>query len=366
MAGIALAFDLLSNNTALPFKCVQSFATLSAVSAAAAAASAVAFLPCYPAYSSRLFLRDYFEHVVHCEEAVGPERWRPEWSPELIVTDEKVENAEGWDPNSYPATTITGVIPAKSYPIELKPIFSAFCMRSLLGTTCRALLLNFKPVIEAYLELNKPVEDEEIDVDETPPKPLVDYVTTLKNSARYMVRELSVVTTRRILERIAVHYASQRTAWKLLKDLPKSAQRKAGRHISHLHLFVGMTKTTFRGHALGIVANWLVQLVQDFSKCFHNLYLQIRNGKSTRVNNEARCLEREMQKLCRTIAGNTAKCGSSLVFASIGAGLGSVLIRPSSGQWLGCAAGEYAGTILVGFWIDSWIVYGTFTPPEDQ
>jgi hypothetical protein len=39
--------------------------------------------------------------------------------------------------------------------------------------------------------------------------------------------------------------------------------------------------------------------------------------------------------LARRTAGNTLKGGASLILASAGAGLGTVLIRPSTGTWIG-------------------------------
>jgi hypothetical protein len=32
----------------------------------------------------------------------------------------------------------------------------------------------------------------------------------------------------------------------------------------------------------------------------------------------------------------------------------------------GCAVGDFAGPFLVGIWLDTWIVYGTFTPGGDR
>ncbi|WMV26025.1 hypothetical protein MTR67_019410 [Solanum verrucosum] len=59
--------------------------------------------------------------------------------------------------------------------------------------------------------------------------------------------DTAVVTTRRVLERLAVHYVSQRMAWKLLKDVPKSAARKAQRGMPSMIYFCSVTKTTCRG-----------------------------------------------------------------------------------------------------------------------
>ena len=39
--------------------------------------------------------------------------------------------------------------------------------------------------------------------------------------------------------------------------------------------------------------------------------------------------------LGKKVSSATVRCGSSLVFASIGAGLGATFFRPSAGQWIG-------------------------------
>lgn len=39
--------------------------------------------------------------------------------------------------------------------------------------------------------------------------------------------------------------------------------------------------------------------------------------------------------LGKKVSGASIRCGASLVFASIGAGIGATLIRPSLGQWIG-------------------------------
>lgn len=43
----------------------------------------------------------------------------------------------------------------------------------------------------------------------------------------------------------------------------------------------------------------------------------------------------KIQLLRRKISINTVRCGASLVFASIGAGIGAMILRPTTGQWIG-------------------------------
>lgn len=42
-----------------------------------------------------------------------------------------------------------------------------------------------------------------------------------------------------------------------------------------------------------------------------------------------------LKLLGKKVTGATVRCSASLVFASIGAGIGATLFRPSAGQWIG-------------------------------
>lgn len=44
---------------------------------------------------------------------------------------------------------------------------------------------------------------------------------------------------------------------------------------------------------------------------------------------------KEAKALGKKVTGITIRCGASLVFASIGAGIGATTVRPSIGQWIG-------------------------------
>ncbi|CAK9223313.1 unnamed protein product [Sphagnum troendelagicum] len=340
MAGLALAIQLLEKSSSgVSSKSLHSFSTLAAVSAAAAASSAISYLPDRPSltYTPTTTSREWSENVAYCEEAVDPDRW---------------------DARRVPLWETRTVIHVKTYEIELKPLFSAFRIRALGATTVRALLVNYLPLLEAYLQ---PEEDEGDEDADRPAQLPVNPIVPLKRSATHIVREVSVITTRRILERAVVHYVTHRMAWKLLKDIPKSAVRKAARNMSKWQLFIAVCKTTFRAHALGVAANWMVQLVLDIYRSISaSLYVRTKDGKPVGLD------ARELKRLARRTVGNTLKGIASLLLASLGAGLGTVLIRPSTGTWIGCAVGDFAGPFLVGIWLDTWIVYGTFTPGGDR
>ncbi|KAJ8774365.1 hypothetical protein K2173_011614 [Erythroxylum novogranatense] len=182
--------------------------------------------------------------------------------------------------------------PAKEYPFELK--------------TC----LFFR----YYLPLMEPrvILDEEDD----------DFLQETHEE-----QKTTVVTTRRVLEELAIHYVSQRIAWKLLKDIRRSTTHKGGRGLPTMVYIFKVRRTTFRvkilplflllGHFLGVAASWIVQVGIEISE--------------TTVNKS-----QEVGILGKKVTGVTIRCSASLVFASIGAGIGATLIRPSTGQWIGC------------------------------
>lgn len=81
------------------------------------------------------------------------------------------------------------------------------------------------------------------------------------------------------------------------------------------------------GHALGVAASWLVQVG-----------IEIYRYISAKIKSKEDDIVDETEKvilLKKKIAGATLRCSASLVFASIGAGIGATLFRPSAGQWIG-------------------------------
>eukprot|EP00250_Pteridium_aquilinum_P026382 c32927_g1_i1 orf=117-1169(-) len=346
-SGLALLLELLSKEgSSVVFSnaaVVHSVASLSALVAASAATSSVGILPLYAHYS---YLRDYVGPVAHCEE----------FHDEDTDLDSTIATADGIYRKAHTAN--------KPYTVSLKPIYSAFYPGALVLTISRALLVNFQPILEAYASHWKP-EDEDQDEFEEEEEPLpIDYEAAFKGSGWTVFREVTVVTTRRLLERLAVRHVSKRTAWKLLKDLPTSSQRKAGRLLPMSELMVGVTKTTFRGHLLGIAATWLVQLLIDIYTCIRGLYRRRRKLSAGNTTGYHQIEKEELAFLLRKTVGNTLKCGASLALASVGAGLGVVLISPSWGQRLGCMAGEFAGAVGMSYLIDPWIIYGFVGSPD--
>ena len=96
-------------------------------------------------------------------------------------------------------------------------------------------------------------------------------------------------------------------------------------HISFCRLLFNSLCFFQTAHALGVAAAWVVQSLVQVYTCF------IRRPD----NNEELLDEREKFILFgKKIYSVTIKCGFSLVFASVGAGLGC-LLHPVHGQWIG-------------------------------
>lgn len=324
MAGIGVVLDLLKKSPALSTKSLHSSsaAFFSASIATTAAASALTYFPSYPSFASQ-FLLSGAGSIAYCDVAIG--------------RDDIGYSSD----NAYRDPTYGYASSVKTYNIELKPLFSAFSPKTLGMTTLRALVMFYLPLLEPQLEEEHDDDDNFEDEQERQP---VDLVIPLKKSVKQIFRETAMLTTRRVLERLAVHYVSQRMAWKLMKDLSKSAERKACRHLSRFNFFICVSRTTFRGHFLGVAASWVVQVGIEVYHYVSDIWKQ--ENQNDRSN--------QVQVLRKRVLNTTVRCGFSLVFASIGAGIGAMLLRPSSGQWLGCAVGDMAGPFVAGFLIRNW------------
>ncbi|MED6187300.1 hypothetical protein PIB30_075115 [Stylosanthes scabra] len=129
-------------------------------------------------------------------------------------------------------------------------------------------------------------------------------------------------------------------AWKLLKDVPASATRKAARNMPKLFYFFSVTRTTFRGYILGVTASWIVQVGGKLCQFGKSMC------KCKKVNDNIDKSEK-IRQLKHKVFVAIVRCSASLVFASIGAGIGASLFRPSTGQWIGCIVGDLAGPVIV-------------------
>ncbi|CAN8301811.1 unnamed protein product [Cochlearia groenlandica] len=323
MAGIAIVLDLLKKSQTKHSLHSPSLSSASVV-ASAAAVSAAAGAP----FASRFLFGSFEPRVAYCDAAAA-------------IDDDYLATIRKMSADAFQRQPLTYIPSFKEYNIQPKPIFSAFELRALTMTTLRSLMMCYLPLLEP----KKPSEDDDDFLDNDAEKPRPDLIVPLKLSAKQIARETSVMTTRRLLERLSISYVSQRMAWKLLKDVPKSALRKSGRGWpTHVYIFK-VSQTTFRGHLLGVAASWTVQVVIEIYRCV-NRYVKVAEGKE---EDEQIVISEQAKVLGNKVVGITVRCGASLVFAAIGAGICSCLMRPSFGQWIGLSLGDMAGPMVVSF-----------------
>ncbi|QCD77856.1 uncharacterized protein LOC114188519 [Vigna unguiculata] len=310
MAGLTLLLDLWKKNQRFNTERTYQASSLFSASASATVASFAAAT----SFSSK----DFFgPQVAHCDAGA------------MISEDHIPSMGKG---GKYFYHDSLKYNTNKQYKIELKPLYSALEWKSFSIITLRSFLMFYLPLMEPHAKMeqddaeflqNKLGNDGKLSV-------------PFKNSLLQIIREVTVVTTRRILERVSVYYVSRRMAWKLLKDVPQSAARKAGRKMPTLVYIYSVSKSTFRGYMLGVSASWLVQVGVGVFQFFKS------KAKNENLSNDVR-----IRVLRQKVFLATVRCNASLIFASIGGGIGASLIRPSLGQWVGCAIGDLVGPVIV-------------------
>ncbi|KAH1032469.1 hypothetical protein J1N35_044643 [Gossypium stocksii] len=346
MAGVAMLLDLYRKNPS--FCSQQSFHSSGFFSASAAAASAAATVLAGTPFASRLLFGN--PKVSHCDAAAAfPEDYI---SNVQRLSEDIVKNVKNLKNDALKYAV-------KEYRVELKPLYSAFELRPFAMTTLRSFLMFYLPLLEPATNVE---EDDEDFVQDTPKEQHVDLVVPFKKSLdtvhmplsllflAYMKSSYVLSTSDKQKARylynssIGVKGTSRTLSAKTIilpraQNVPESAVRKSQRGLPTAVHFFRVSRTTFRGHLLGVMAAALVQTGIEIYRCFCR---KTNSEESDEVN-----LTEQTKLLGKRISGFTIRCGASLIFASIGAGIGAVLFRPSVGQWIGCAAGDLAGPIIV-------------------
>eukprot|EP00897_Mesotaenium_endlicherianum_P000422 jgi/Mesen1/10380/ME000081S09768 len=240
----------------------------------------------------------------------------------------------------------------KVYYIKIKPIFSIFTPKVILISAIRALLLNYLPVLEAYLQPDEEYdEDYELDSSRAPDfvRPAPDLIRPAWGTLKTMVREISVMTMRRLLEKYLLKYLPARWVWKLTKDTLESTQRKSRRGIGAVLLFVTVARSQFRGHIIQCLAGWLIQLKIDIFRCVRSY-----RRRKERTPRAQKLLQGELVRLGKRVTGHTVKTVGALACGSLCSALGA-LIWVKQGPWIGFVIGDAAGPFLVGYFIDGWM-----------
>ena len=99
--------------------------------------------------------------------------------------DAAVADGDSWEDTVR--SSIRKYSDGKKYDIGLKPLFSAFRPRAIGATTVRAVLVNYLPLLEAYMQ---PEDDESEEDRDRPARPSMDSVVPLKRSVAHILREV--------------------------------------------------------------------------------------------------------------------------------------------------------------------------------
>ncbi|KAK7333159.1 hypothetical protein VNO80_29923 [Phaseolus coccineus] len=308
MVGLTLLLDLWKKN--------QSFNTARTYQSSFSSSANVASFAAAASFSSKDFF-GFRPPVAHCDAGAIV-------SEDLIPSIGNVHGKYFYHDSLKYRT--------KHYNIEPKPLFSALEWKSFTIIILRSFLMFYFPPMEPHAKM----EQGDVEFLQDKQDRNGSLSVPFKKSLLQIIREVVVVTTGRILERITVHYVSRRMAWKLLKDVPQSAARKAGRKMPTLVYICSVSKTTFRGYMLGVSASWIVQVGIGLFQFFK------LKSKNEKLSNDVR-----IRLLKQKVFLATIRCNASLIFASIGAGIGASLIRPSVGQWVGCGIGDLVGPVIV-------------------
>ncbi|PWA63227.1 hypothetical protein CTI12_AA354940 [Artemisia annua] len=126
-------------------------------------------------------------------------------------------------------------------------------------------------------------------------------------------------------------------------DLPSSALHKSNRGMSFYAYTFCLGKTTFIGYFKGFAASWPVEVGIECYGCVRDIIKSRNEGGDVYVVHQGERAKVFGKRVC----GKTARCGASLVFASIGVGLAANLSDPTTGQYIGCSLGDMAGPTIM-------------------
>eukprot|EP00963_Diacronema_lutheri_P003839 scaffold287_cov337-Pavlova_lutheri.AAC.202 len=219
----------------------------------------------------------------------------------------------------------------KQYVIQQKSWTSMFDPKILLILLMRSSAIHFLPVLEQYAKDVEKLGDADDGMGENdmfPPMP--DLKPASKKTFLSIVRDLVVMTTRRVLERTSEVYLPRRWTWKLMKNVQDSAIRKYQRGVVGLALCTKMIQTSFVGHAITVLSEFTVAESIILGKLL----------SSKTKNRKALAIAR------RDMIFAAIRCTFSLCGAGLGAGIGSA-IKPGIGTFLGLNGGDIAASIFI-------------------
>lgn len=230
----------------------------------------------------------------------------------------------------------------KEYKIQQKSWTSMLNPKTLFLLLLRSSAINFLPVLEQYakdLEKLDELDDGTGEQEIFPPVP--DLKPAARKTLLSILRDLIVMTTRRIIERTSELTLPRRWTWKLMKNVQDSAIRKYRRGIIGMSLCGKMIQTCFVGHSITVLSEFTVAESMILYKL---LYIKPESRQAK-------------ESLRREMMFTALRCSFSLCGAGLGAGIGSA-IKPGIGTFIGLNGGDILASIFVLSTVRKWLEQG--------
>jgi len=251
---------------------------------------------------------------------------------------------------AFRASALCEAVARKASAVDPRPVLSVFTPRSLAWTVARATLLQCIPLVERYLVALEEQEALEAQNVVAPPVDFPDLGPAAVKARDAVARDLCVQLTRRCAERLVAQHQPARVTYKLLKDVGKSARRKALRpafvQLPCYERAARLARTTLWAQLVPCACELLVQQLVALGEA----YLRLRRGRRL-----------QPRLLARQGAFNTATAAARSVGASAGVAAFALLVplehpRLSMAVALaGALAGDLAGASIVSLALEGWV-----------
>lgn len=238
----------------------------------------------------------------------------------------------------------------KASAVAPRPVLSVFTPRSLAWTMVRAALLQGIPLVERYLAALEEQEELEAQNVAAPPVAFPDLGPAAVRARDTVARDLCVQLTRRCAERLVARHQPPRVTYKLLKDVYKSARRKALRPAFALlpcyERAARLARTALRAQLVPCACELLVQQLAALAEAL----LRLRRGGRL----QPRLLAR--QGTYNTVAAAARTGGASAGVAAFALLIPAEHPRLSAVAALaGALAGDLAGSTIVSLLLEDWV-----------
>lgn len=311
----------------IPELALSSSCTSSAVAAATAAVLGQSISQGCRSWAAQALAREWTENPYFSQERLSGTRLETVFDP----------------PN--------GIKYIKAYPPSPQNIWIVLRPRGLTLALCKSLFLQVLVVVVNNLSRLDAAEKEAFETGQEAPRidifPQEDIKPLVKRSSIVFLRDVATQSIRQVLDVLAGQKLDPRLAWKLRKGFRSSAIRK--RYLPWYIRPVKVAKTVMVSNILSCVAEWTVTSYID-------VYRMTKSGW------QKQGLSAFNRRLLLRLVGNAVKTSVSMVGASIGAGVIS-LVWPGTGTALGYNAADLAITLFViGPLADQY--FGSYPPPS--